>query len=47
MDKITIDFSSDEDDPYTNSAGRLNGNIFSLFTNRHILDYERQLCEIY
>ncbi|CAL1682926.1 unnamed protein product [Lasius platythorax] len=24
MDKITIDFSSDEDDPYTNSAGRLN-----------------------
>lgn len=30
MNKITVNSSSDEDDPYTNSVARLRGNIFSI-----------------
>lgn len=37
MDNMTPDNSSDEDDPYANFAGRLKGNIFSLFMNSHVL----------
>lgn len=37
MDNMTSDNSSDEDDPYANFAGRLKGNIFSLFMNSYVL----------
>lgn len=37
MDKIAVDSSSDEDDPYTNSVARLRGNIFSICNNYDLI----------